>query len=72
MFQHDYFNTYCFEWLICMCFVFLYLRLFSAIEHVLHGKALYKYAHYYYYYYYLVMGTAAQHSLNYVPHATDV
>ena len=33
-------------------FVFLYLDLFSAIEHVSHGKALYKYAHYYYYYYY--------------------
>ena len=34
------FDTYCFECLICMCFVFLYLRLFSAIEHVLHGKTL--------------------------------
>ena len=33
-------DTYCFERLICMCFVFLYLHLFSAIQHVLHGKAL--------------------------------
>ena len=40
MFQHDYLDTYCFECLICMCFVFLYLHLFSAVEHVLHGKAL--------------------------------
>ena len=51
MLQHDYLDTYCFECLICMCFVFLYLQLFSAIEHVSHGKALYKYAHYYYYHY---------------------
>ena len=29
-----------FECLICMCLVFLYLHLFSAIEHVSHGKAL--------------------------------
>ena len=41
-----------FECLICMRFLFLYLHLFSAIEHVSHGKALLKYAHYYYYYYY--------------------
>ena len=40
MFQHNYLGTYCFECLICMCFVFLYLHLFSAIEHVSHGKAL--------------------------------
>ena len=33
-------------------FVFLYLPLFSAVEHVSRGKALWKYAHYYYYYYY--------------------
>ena len=38
-----------FECLICMRFLFLYLHLFSAIEHVSHGKALYKNAHYYYY-----------------------
>ena len=25
---------------ICMCFVFLYLHLFKAIEHLSHGKAL--------------------------------
>ena len=50
MFQHDYLDTYCFECLICMCFVFLYLHLFSAIEHVSHGKALEKYAHCYYYF----------------------
>ena len=30
---------------------FCILHLFSAIEHVSHGKALQKYAHYYYYYY---------------------
>ena len=40
MFQHDYLDTYCFECLICMCFVFLYLHLFSAVDHVSHGKAL--------------------------------
>ena len=28
-----------------MCFVFWYLHMFSAIEHVSHGKALEKYAH---------------------------
>ena len=42
MFQHDCLDTYCFECLlnnICMCFIFLY-KLFSAIEHVSHGKAL--------------------------------
>ena len=49
MFQHDYLDTYCFECLICMCFVYLYLGLFSAVEHVSHGKVLLKYAHYYYY-----------------------
>ena len=30
----------------------LYLRLFSTMEHVSHGKAHYKYDYYYYYYYY--------------------
>ena len=35
---HDYLDTCCFECLICMCFVFLYLHLFSAIEHVSHGR----------------------------------
>ena len=40
MFQHDFLDTCCFECFICMCFVFLYLHLFSAVEHVLHGKAL--------------------------------
>ena len=25
--------------MICLCFIFLYLHLFSAIEHVIHGKA---------------------------------
>ena len=30
----------------------LYLHLFSAIEHVSHGKALKKYIHYHNYYYY--------------------
>ena len=32
--------TYCFECLTCMCLYFLYLNLFSSVEHVLHGKAL--------------------------------
>ena len=49
MFQHDYLDTCCFECLIRMCFVFLYLHLLSAVEHVSHGKALLKYAHYYYF-----------------------
>ena len=40
MFQHDYLDTYCFECLICMRCAFLYLHLFSAIEHVSHGKVL--------------------------------
>ena len=40
IFQHVYLDTYCFECLICMRFVFLYLHLFSAMEHVSHGKAL--------------------------------
>ena len=38
-FQHDYFDTRCYDCLICMCSVFLYWHLFSAIEHVAHGKA---------------------------------
>ena len=40
MFQHDYLDTCCFECLICLCFVFLYLHLFSSTEHVSHGKTL--------------------------------
>ena len=40
MFQHDSLDTCCFERLISMCFVFLYLHLFSATEHVSRGKAL--------------------------------
>ena len=40
MFQLDYLDTYCFECLICMRFVLLYLHLFIAVEHVSHGKAL--------------------------------
>ena len=38
--QHDCLDTCCFECPICMCFVFLYLPLFSATEHVSCGKAL--------------------------------
>ena len=49
MFQHDCLDTCCFECFLCI--VLLYLHLFSAIEHVSHGKALLKYAHYYYYHY---------------------
>ena len=40
MFEPDCLDTCCFGCLICMCFVFLYLHIFSAIEHVSHGKAL--------------------------------
>ena len=40
MFEHDCLDTYCFGCLLGMCFVFLYSHLFSAIEHVSHGKAL--------------------------------
>ena len=32
-------STVFFECLICMRFLFLYLHLFSTIEHVSHGKA---------------------------------
>ena len=52
MFEHDCLDAGCFGCLICMCFVFLCLHLFSAIEHVSHGKVLWKYAHCYYYYCY--------------------
>ena len=39
--QHNCLDTCCFECLIiCLCFVFLYLHLFSTTEHVSHGKAL--------------------------------
>ena len=48
MFEHQCLDTHCFGCLICMCFVFLYLHLFSAVEHVSHGKPLQKYNHYYY------------------------
>ena len=34
MFKHESLDTCCFECLIYMCFVFLYLPLFSANEHV--------------------------------------
>ena len=40
MFEHDCLDICCFGCLICMCFVFLYLHLFSAIELVSHGKVL--------------------------------
>ena len=40
MFEHDCLDTCCFQCLIYMCFAFLYLHLFSTIEHVSHGKAL--------------------------------
>ena len=43
IFQHTCLDTYCFERLIIKlyaCFVLLYLPLFSAVEHVSHGKAL--------------------------------
>ena len=40
MFESDCLNTRCFGYLICMYFVFLFLDLFSATEHISHGKAL--------------------------------
>ena len=40
MFGYDCLDTCCFGCLICMRFLFLYLHLFSAIEHVSHGKVL--------------------------------
>ena len=33
-------DTCCFGCLICTCFIFLYLHLLSAVQHVSHGKAL--------------------------------
>ena len=51
MFEHDCLDTCCFGCLICMRFKCLHLHLFSAIQHVSHGKALQKYTYYYYYYY---------------------
>ena len=32
------FDTHCFQWLICICYIFMCL--FSEIELVLHGRAL--------------------------------
>ena len=40
MFGHDCLDACCYGCLICMCFVFLYLHLFSATDHVSHGEAL--------------------------------
>ena len=40
MFAYDCLDTCCFACIICMCFIFLYVDLFSTIEHVSHGKAL--------------------------------
>ena len=40
MFEHDCLDTCCLGCLICMCFIFLFLHLFSAREHVSHGKGL--------------------------------
>ena len=39
-FEHECLDTSYFGCLICMCFIFLYLHLFSTIEHVSNGKAL--------------------------------
>ena len=46
IFEHDCLDTCCLGCLMFMCFVFLYLHLFSTTEHVSHGKALCKYNHY--------------------------
>ena len=40
MFEHDCSDTYCFGCLICICFIFLYLHMFSTNENVSHGKVL--------------------------------
>ena len=48
MFVHDCLDTCRFGCIIYMCFVFLYLLLFSATQHVSRGRALWKYAHHYY------------------------
>ena len=40
VFEHGCLDTSCFRCLICICFIFLYLHLFSAVEHVSHGGAL--------------------------------
>ena len=47
MFGHDSLDTCCFACLIYMCFVFLYLHLFSTTEQDSHRETLYKYTHYY-------------------------
>ena len=39
MFQHNCLDTCCFECPICMCIVFLYLHLFSAIDRASYEKA---------------------------------
>ena len=39
-FEHNCVDTFRFGCLICMCFVYLCLKLFSAIEHVSRGKVL--------------------------------
>ena len=39
-FLPDCLDTCCVQCVICMCFVFLYLHLFSTVEHISHGKAL--------------------------------
>ena len=49
MFEHDCLTHAVLD-VLYACFIFLYLHLFSTIEHVSHGKALYKYNHYYHYY----------------------
>ena len=38
MFEHGCLDTCCIGCLICVCFIFWYLCLFSAIEHVSYGK----------------------------------
>ena len=40
MFHHNCLDTCYFECLICMCFAFWYLHLFSTTEHLSHGKVL--------------------------------
>ena len=53
MFKHDCFDTCCFGCFLCMCFVFLYLHVFSITEHVSHlWKGALEISSLYYYYYY--------------------
>ena len=38
MFEYDYLDTCCLGCLVCMCSIFLYLHMFSTVEHVSHWE----------------------------------